>query len=75
MRVIFVRHAESMWNLVFNRGFKPSFLWRLISALVYGARAHQCTSSTLQPTFIPLQHDFLQATGAPNALICLAPTQ
>jgi len=28
VRVLFVRHGESMWNYVFNRGFKPSFLWR-----------------------------------------------
>jgi len=33
-RIIFIRHGESMWNLVFNRGFKPSFLLRLARALL-----------------------------------------
>jgi len=35
VRLIFVRHGESVWNLVFNRGFKPSMLWRLLSTLLY----------------------------------------
>ncbi|CAM9127714.1 unnamed protein product [Scytosiphon promiscuus] len=33
-RIIFLRHGESEWNEVFNRGFGPSFLVRLISAIV-----------------------------------------
>lgn len=35
VRLIFVRHGESVWNLVFNRGFKPSMLWRLLTAILY----------------------------------------
>ena len=35
VRVIFIRHGESMWNLVFNRGFGPSFLVRLVKAVLY----------------------------------------
>lgn len=31
VRIIFVRHGESVWNYVFNRGFGPSFLVRLIA--------------------------------------------
>ena len=34
VRVIFIRHGESMWNLVFNRGFGPSFLLRLVRAVL-----------------------------------------
>ncbi|CAM9107379.1 unnamed protein product [Pylaiella littoralis] len=33
-RIIFLRHGESEWNEVFNRGFGPSFLVRLLSAFV-----------------------------------------
>jgi hypothetical protein len=32
-RIIFIRHGESDWNNVFNKGFGPSFLGRLGSAL------------------------------------------
>ena len=31
-RIIFLRHGESDWNDVFNKGFGPSFIFRLISA-------------------------------------------
>ena len=31
IRLIFVRHGESVWNYVFNRGFAPSFLVRLVA--------------------------------------------
>eukprot|EP00123_Amoebidium_parasiticum_P001506 comp12615_c0_seq1/m.7652 comp12615_c0_seq1/g.7652 ORF comp12615_c0_seq1/g.7652 comp12615_c0_seq1/m.7652 type:complete len:354 (-) comp12615_c0_seq1:394-1455(-) len=31
--IIFVRHGESDWNEVFNRGFGPSFIVRLVKAL------------------------------------------
>eukprot|EP00188_Purpureofilum_apyrenoidigerum_P004606 Plantae.Rhodophyta-Purpureofilum_apyrenoidigerum.ctg5323.p1 GENE.Plantae.Rhodophyta-Purpureofilum_apyrenoidigerum.ctg5323~~Plantae.Rhodophyta-Purpureofilum_apyrenoidigerum.ctg5323.p1 ORF type:complete len:356 (+),score=76.24 Plantae.Rhodophyta-Purpureofilum_apyrenoidigerum.ctg5323:1571-2638(+) len=31
--VVFMRHGESEWNLVFNKGFGPSFLVRLFSAI------------------------------------------
>lgn len=37
VRLIFVRHGESVWNLVFNRGFAPSFLWRLLTTALYEA--------------------------------------
>ncbi len=30
LRIIFIRHGESVWNYVFNRGFGPSFLVRLL---------------------------------------------
>ena len=33
-KVIFIRHGESEWNLVFNKGFGPSFFIRLITALI-----------------------------------------
>jgi broad specificity phosphatase PhoE len=32
-RVIFIRHGESDWNEVFNRGFGPSFFVRLLKAV------------------------------------------
>jgi len=35
VRLIFVRHGESVWNLVFNRGFGLSFPWRLLSTLLH----------------------------------------
>jgi len=31
VRIIFMRHGESVWNYVFNRGFQPSFLLRLLA--------------------------------------------
>ena len=35
MRLVFIRHGESMWNYAFNRGFKPSFLWRWLETTLY----------------------------------------
>ena len=35
IRLIFVRHGESTWNYVFNRGFYPSFLLRLIRTTLH----------------------------------------
>ena len=32
LTVVFVRHGESEWNDVFNKGFGPSFLVRLVGA-------------------------------------------
>merc|ERR1712000_170065 len=32
-KIVFVRHGESAWNVVFNRGFGPSFIVRLFSAI------------------------------------------
>ena len=32
-QIIFVRHGESAWNVVFNRGFGASFPGRLLSAI------------------------------------------
>jgi len=37
VRIIFVRHGESIWNLVFNRGFGPSFPLRWLTMLLYEA--------------------------------------
>mmetsp|Transcript_57557 Transcript_57557/g.134852 ORF Transcript_57557/g.134852 Transcript_57557/m.134852 type:complete len:410 (-) Transcript_57557:105-1334(-) len=33
-KIVFIRHGESEWNLVFNKGFGPMFLVRLIKALM-----------------------------------------
>ncbi|KAJ8905912.1 hypothetical protein NDN08_002414 [Rhodosorus marinus] len=33
-KIVFCRHGESEWNLVFNKGFGPSFLLRLINAMI-----------------------------------------
>ena len=33
-RIIFIRHGESDWNDVFNKGFGPGFLIRLFGALL-----------------------------------------
>ena len=33
-RIIFIRHGESDWNNVFNKGFNPSLLVRLAKAMV-----------------------------------------
>ena len=35
VRIIFVRHGESVWNYVFNRGFGPSFLVRLVEVTLH----------------------------------------
>jgi broad specificity phosphatase PhoE len=35
IRLIFVRHGESVWNYVFNRGFGPSFLVRLLRVTLH----------------------------------------
>lgn len=35
IRLIFLRHGESVWNYVFNRGFGPSFLVRLVRVTLY----------------------------------------
>ena len=32
-RIIFIRHGESDWNDVFNKGFGPSFIFRLVGAI------------------------------------------
>ena len=34
IRIIFIRHGESVWNYVFNRGFGPSFLYRLLRVVL-----------------------------------------
>lgn len=31
--IIFIRHGESDWNNVFNKGINVSFIWRLLSSL------------------------------------------
>ena len=35
VRLIFMRHGESVWNYVFNRGFGPSFLVRLVRVTLH----------------------------------------
>jgi len=35
VRLVFIRHGESMWNYAFNRGFKPSFLYRWLKTTLY----------------------------------------
>ena len=35
VRLVFVRHGESVWNYVFNRGFGPSFLVRLVRVTLH----------------------------------------
>jgi hypothetical protein len=35
VRLIFIRHGESVWNYVFNRGFGPSFLVRLVRVCLH----------------------------------------
>jgi len=32
-RIVFIRHGESDWNSVFNKGFGPSFIGRLFGAM------------------------------------------
>mmetsp|Transcript_17265 Transcript_17265/g.42503 ORF Transcript_17265/g.42503 Transcript_17265/m.42503 type:complete len:359 (-) Transcript_17265:386-1462(-) len=44
-RVVFVRHGESTWNEVFNKGFGPSFPIRLVKGLVSEAALLVTTSS------------------------------
>jgi hypothetical protein len=34
-RIYFVRHGESMWNEVFNRGFDLGIVWRFISSVLH----------------------------------------
>jgi hypothetical protein len=34
-RVYFVRHGESMWNEVFNRGFDLGIIWRFLSSVLH----------------------------------------
>lgn len=42
---IFIRHGESDWNNVFNKGFGPSFLIRLFSAMFKELRLYPFTNS------------------------------
>ena len=34
VRVLFIRHGESVWNDIFNKGFGPGFLIRVIGGLL-----------------------------------------
>lgn len=34
VRVLFIRHGESIWNDIFNKGFGPGFLLRVIGGLL-----------------------------------------
>jgi bisphosphoglycerate-dependent phosphoglycerate mutase len=42
---IFIRHGESDWNNVFNKGFGPSFIVRLLSAMFNELRLYAFTNS------------------------------
>jgi len=59
--VIFVRHGESAWNVVFNKGFGPSFPGRLGRAL----RTEAQLSTTLDSVFVDSP---LSPLGAQQAL-------
>ncbi|GBG28009.1 Hypothetical Protein FCC1311_042322 [Hondaea fermentalgiana] len=61
-QIIFVRHGESRWNEVFNKGFGPSFPGRLFRAL----RDEFLQATTLDSTFLdsPLSEEgTMQAAG------------
>jgi len=52
IRIIFVRHGESVWNYVFNRGFGLSFLMRLLRVTLYELCVLQrriCSRMTIRP--------------------------
>lgn len=44
-RFVFIRHGESDWNEVFNRGFGPSFFVRLIKAIIAEIKLLTCGDS------------------------------
>lgn len=60
-QVIFVRHGESCWNEVFNKGFGPSFPGRLYRAL----RDEFFQGPTLDSTFLdsPLSEEGTEQAG------------
>jgi hypothetical protein len=49
-RIIFIRHGESDWNNVFNKGFNPSLLVRLAKAMIQESLLF--LSSSLDSVFI-----------------------
>jgi hypothetical protein len=77
-RIVFLRHGESEWNEVFNRGFGPSFLVRLTRAVVrevlmVTSRDSIFFDSPLSDTGIKQTQElirFLQrAPGAPGSVV------
>eukprot|EP00953_Heterococcus_sp_UTEX-ZZ885_P031380 16469-Heterococcus_DN1.PRE.3 len=76
--IVFLRHGESEWNEVFNRGFGPSFLVRLTRAVVrevlmVTSRDSIFFDSPLSDTGIKQTQElirFLQrAPGAPGSVV------
>jgi broad specificity phosphatase PhoE len=60
-RLIFLRHGESQWNEVFNKGFGPSFFLRLAKAFVREIRLLSTRDSVFFDS--PINHE-----GAEQAL-------
>ena len=57
-RIIFIRHGESVWNEVFNRGFNLGFPMRLLKAAIREATLFASPFSIFFDT--PLNHEGLQ---------------
>lgn len=57
-RIIFIRHGESDWNDVFNKGFGPSMLIRLVKAFI----REICLLTTMDSIFFdsPLNDDGIE---------------
>lgn len=66
-RIVFIRHGESDWNNVFNKGFGPSIFIRLFKALVEEVKL--CT--TLNSVFIdsPLNFEGIEQALELNRFI------
>lgn len=69
-RIVFIRHGESVWNEVFNRGMNIGFIGRLVKAVVREALFMHTPYSVLFDT--PLNHEGIQqavdlATNLKNA--------
>ncbi len=57
-RIIFIRHGESVWNEVFNRGMNIGFIGRLIKSLIREVLFLHTPYSVLFDT--PLNHEGIQ---------------
>eukprot|EP00457_Paulinella_chromatophora_P008857 gb/GEZN01008906.1/.p1 GENE.gb/GEZN01008906.1/~~gb/GEZN01008906.1/.p1 ORF type:complete len:340 (+),score=32.50 gb/GEZN01008906.1/:50-1069(+) len=66
-RIIVVRHAESEWNSVFNRGFGPSFPGRVISAVLREIQLLQSKDSVFFDS--PINTEGMQASKDVEAFI------
>jgi hypothetical protein len=74
-RILFIRHGESDWNDVFNKGFGPSILVRIGKAMFREAKLYPTGDSVFLDS--PLNHEgfnqalelgrFIKASGDPNA--------